>query len=41
MAIAGLIADGPVTVTDSECVNITYPGFFESLRDLGADVETG
>jgi 3-phosphoshikimate 1-carboxyvinyltransferase len=30
-AIAGLFADGPTTIGGSECVEISFPGFFESL----------
>jgi len=31
-AIAGLVADGPVTVERSESVATSYPGFEEDLR---------
>ena len=32
-AIAGLLADGGVEIQDADCVNISYPGFYQ---DLGA-----
>lgn len=40
VAILALIADGPVTVDQAECVNKSYPRFFEDYRKLGgiADV---
>ena len=34
MAIAGLIADGPVTITDTACVATSFPDFFQLLRDV-------
>lgn len=34
MAIAGLLADGPVTVTDTACIRTSYPGFAETLQTL-------
>jgi 3-phosphoshikimate 1-carboxyvinyltransferase len=33
-AIAGLLADGPVTVRGAEVVSVSFPGFFETLRAL-------
>jgi len=33
-SIAGLIAEGETVIRDSECVSISYPAFFETLRDL-------
>lgn len=33
-AIAGLIADGTTEIKDSECVDVSYPAFFETLEDL-------
>lgn len=38
-AIAGLVADAPVTVDDTACVETSFPGFVASLRALGAHVE--
>jgi 3-phosphoshikimate 1-carboxyvinyltransferase len=34
MAIAGLIAEDPVTVTDTACVATSFPEFFQLLRDV-------
>jgi 3-phosphoshikimate 1-carboxyvinyltransferase len=33
-AVAGLLAEGPVTVRGAESVQISFPGFFETLRAL-------
>jgi 3-phosphoshikimate 1-carboxyvinyltransferase len=33
-AVAGLIAEGPTTILDSECVQISFPSFFETLADV-------
>jgi len=37
-AIAAARADGPVTIRGAECVSKSYPGFFDELAALGADV---
>ena len=37
-AIAALSADDPVTIDGAECVNKSYPGFFEDLCKLGGTV---
>ncbi|MFH1045442.1 MAG: 3-phosphoshikimate 1-carboxyvinyltransferase [Candidatus Omnitrophota bacterium] len=34
MAIAGLVAQGPTTIKDVECVDISFPGFFNLLAQL-------
>ena len=34
LAVAGLIADGKTEIEDAECVNISYPGFFDQLESL-------
>lgn len=34
-AIASLISDGPVTMENDECWNVSYPGFPEQMRSLG------
>lgn len=34
MAIAGLGADGVTTIPDPSCVDISYPGFFDTLQQL-------
>jgi 3-phosphoshikimate 1-carboxyvinyltransferase len=33
-AVAGLLAEGPVTVKDPACVAISFPGFFEMLDEV-------
>ena len=40
LALAGLVADGPTSIATAESVAISYPGFAEAMRGLGADVET-
>ncbi|WP_148574631.1 UDP-N-acetylglucosamine 1-carboxyvinyltransferase [Nocardioides caldifontis] len=39
LVLAGLAAEGRTTVADSYHVDRGYPGFVESLRSLGVDVE--
>jgi 3-phosphoshikimate 1-carboxyvinyltransferase len=34
LAVAALTADSPVKITDAECVNKSYPGFWEELFEL-------
>jgi len=34
LAIAGLLAEGETQVEDAECVEISYPGFWEQLEAL-------
>jgi 3-phosphoshikimate 1-carboxyvinyltransferase len=33
-AVAGLIAKGETVIEGSEAVDVSFPGFFETLRDL-------
>ncbi len=33
-AIAGLQAEGETVITDSDCVDVSYPGFFAQLKSL-------
>ena len=39
LVIAGLCADGETLVEDARCVHDSFPGFVETMRALGADVE--
>jgi 3-phosphoshikimate 1-carboxyvinyltransferase len=39
LAIAGLVADGETVVSDAEHVDVSFPGFFDALYDLGASIE--
>jgi 3-phosphoshikimate 1-carboxyvinyltransferase len=34
LAVAGLLAAGETRIEDAECVDISYPGFFDQLDDL-------
>jgi 3-phosphoshikimate 1-carboxyvinyltransferase len=34
LAVAGLLADGVTEIEDAECVDISYPGFFDQLESL-------
>ena len=38
LVLAGLAADGRTTVADSYHIDRGYPGFVESLRELGVDI---
>ncbi|MFC7320689.1 3-phosphoshikimate 1-carboxyvinyltransferase [Halobacillus campisalis] len=33
-AIASLISEAPVTINDKDCINISYPNFFEHLEEV-------
>jgi 3-phosphoshikimate 1-carboxyvinyltransferase len=37
-AVAGLVADGGVEIVDAESADVSFPGFFRLLADLGARV---
>lgn len=39
-AIASLVADGPVSMEDDGCWEVSYPGFVEQMQSLGFEVET-
>ncbi|HKJ86578.1 MAG TPA: 3-phosphoshikimate 1-carboxyvinyltransferase [Spirochaetia bacterium] len=39
LAIAGLVASAPVTITNAGVAGITFPGFYEKLAACGARVE--
>jgi 3-phosphoshikimate 1-carboxyvinyltransferase len=34
-AVASLISDGPVTMPNDGCWNVSYPGFVEQMRSIG------
>jgi 3-phosphoshikimate 1-carboxyvinyltransferase len=38
-AVAGLVADGGIEIDDPACAEVSFPGFFTRLADLGAGVE--
>lgn len=37
-AVLGLVAEGETTINDPDCVNKSYPDFWEDLTGLGADM---
>ncbi|MFQ5887288.1 MAG: 3-phosphoshikimate 1-carboxyvinyltransferase [Candidatus Hydrothermarchaeales archaeon] len=39
LTVVGLCADGVTVVEGAECIDISFPGFFSMLRQLGADIE--
>ena len=40
LTVAGLAAEGRTTVQGAHHVDVSFPGFFETIRSLGADVAT-
>jgi 3-phosphoshikimate 1-carboxyvinyltransferase len=40
-SIAGLVADSPTTISGAEWADVSFPGFYDLLRKLGAEVELG
>ena len=40
LAVAGLLAEGETVIEGSECVDISYPGFWADLARLGGDRAT-
>jgi 3-phosphoshikimate 1-carboxyvinyltransferase len=38
LAVAGTVAEGPVTVRDVAAVETSFPGFEACLREIGADI---
>jgi 3-phosphoshikimate 1-carboxyvinyltransferase len=39
LAVAGLVADGTTTIEGADHVDVSFPGFFDTLRELGVTVE--
>ncbi|MHC1635604.1 MAG: 3-phosphoshikimate 1-carboxyvinyltransferase [Candidatus Methanospirareceae archaeon] len=39
LSVAGLVAEEEMEIEGVECVNVSYPSFFEDLLHLGADIE--
>ena len=39
-AILGLLAKGPTKITDCECIGTSFPRFVDTLRTLGARIDT-
>jgi 3-phosphoshikimate 1-carboxyvinyltransferase len=40
LAVAGLVAEGETTITDTDHVDVSFPEFFDVLAGLGASVQT-
>ena len=38
LAVAGLVADGTTTVTGADHVDVSFPGFFDVIESLGAEI---
>ncbi len=38
LTVAGLIAEGETTVLGAECASDSFPGFFDVMRSLGAEI---
>ena len=39
LAVAGLVARGPILIQNAGCIADSFPGFVETMRTLGANVE--
>jgi 3-phosphoshikimate 1-carboxyvinyltransferase len=39
LTIAGLVASAPLIVEDAACIDVSFPGFVDTLRSLGATVD--
>ena len=39
LAVAGLVAEGETVIEDAEELNESFPGFVDTLQELGADLE--
>lgn len=40
LSVAGLIASGDTTIKDTACIDVSFPNFHETLRGLGANLES-
>lgn len=40
LAVAGLVCDERVEISNAECVAVSFPGFFELMNTVGANFET-
>lgn len=38
LTVAGMAADGPVAIDTAEAAGVTYPAFWDTVRELGGDV---
>ena len=39
MTIAALCSETPVIINGAECINISYPNFFEDIQSIGGRIE--
>lgn len=39
LTIAGLVAEGETVIDNAECVEVSYPGFFDDMYGMGANLE--
>ena len=39
LAVAGMTAEGETVVEGAEAAAVSFPGFVEVMRELGADIE--
>jgi 3-phosphoshikimate 1-carboxyvinyltransferase len=37
LAVAGLIAEGETVIEGAECVDVSFPGFFDALASVMSD----
>jgi 3-phosphoshikimate 1-carboxyvinyltransferase len=40
IAVAGLAAEGDVVIDDADAADVSFPGFADALRTVGAGLET-
>ena len=40
MTVCGLAAAGKMTVKNAECASVSFPGFYELMNKIGADIKT-
>jgi 3-phosphoshikimate 1-carboxyvinyltransferase len=38
--VLGLVADGETTITNAECVSKSYPGFWDDMESIGAEIRS-
>ena len=38
LSVLGLVAEGETTVLDAHCVSKSYPGFWEDMAMMGAEI---
>jgi 3-phosphoshikimate 1-carboxyvinyltransferase len=39
LTIAGLVAEGETIIDNAECVEVSYPSFFDDMYGMGANLE--